>query len=93
MRQAHSEPTEGQQMEASDQSQGIKLQGRLGFGLSALIGGRRDSNGGLMGSRNHELTASEDEQALCGGQFILLGFGNALITLITGDLVRLPEHA
>ena len=66
-------------MQAGDQSQGIKVQGGLGFPLSALIGGRRDGDGGRTRSRNHELTASASEQALCGDQFTLPGLRNALI--------------
>jgi hypothetical protein len=46
-------------METGDQGQSIQVQGRLGFGLSTLISGRRDRNGGLMESRNHELTRLE----------------------------------
>ena len=44
-------------MEVGNQGQGIQVQGGLGFCLGALIGRRRESSGGPMGSWNHELTS------------------------------------
>jgi hypothetical protein len=44
MRQAHCEPTESEQMETGNQCQRIQMQGRPGFGMSALIAGWRNRN-------------------------------------------------
>jgi hypothetical protein len=46
MRQAYGDPSQGKQMQTSDQWQGILTRGRLGFRLRPLRGGRRDKNSG-----------------------------------------------
>ena len=64
MCQAHRKPAQGQQMEASDQSESIQMQGRLGFRLSTLIGGRRDGNSGQTWSRNHKLISLAEQREI-----------------------------